>query len=119
MFRDCPIQPQPAFRVAPAARALHFSLLVFFSPKKANWPKNSVDFGTRLRAIELSRFRRSGGLVRDVCRSACVLACLLACSASSACSASLREGNLAFVPSSQVLLYNYIYICLDDRIIMI
>ena len=36
-------------------------------------------FGTRLRAIKLSRFRRCAGLVRDVCRSACVLACLPAC----------------------------------------
>ena len=40
------------------------------------------------------------------CLLACLLACslarLLACSASSACSANLRESYLAFVPSSQV-----------------
>ena len=100
------IQPQPAFRAMGSVRASHFSLLGFSSQKCANFldnlkeaqkmPKNSPDFweksgemqidpkirrifGTRLRAIKLSRFRRCAGLVRDVCRSACLLACLLAC----------------------------------------
>ena len=106
MFGGSPIQPQLAFRVARAARALHFSLLGFFFPKtcqmfgkKRRKPKNVQKFGrflgeseekeirpiirwifgTRRRAIRLSTFRRREGLVWDVCRSACVRACLPAC----------------------------------------